>query len=332
MRSTKQLLICTTGLLLLAASHATAVTFDWAVIGNAGNSADNTGYGSVGYEYRIATTEVTNAQYIEFLNAVAATDTYGLYHSGMGSTDGGITQSGISGSFSYVLKNNDTNWANRPVVYVSWYDTLRFANWLHNGQQGAGSTEYGAYTFSGLTSVSARNTGADYWLPSEDEWYKAAYYEPVLSVYYDYATGSDTAPNNNTPGNDTGNSANYKDGGYTLGSPYYTTEVGAYDESESPYGTYDQSGNVWEWNEALISGYHEGQRRGVRGGSWSYDAGNMPSSNRSDSIPTDGANWLGFRVASSFTGDEGGAVPEPLSVGLVLLSVGGLVLRRAKRA
>ncbi|MCD6459973.1 SUMF1/EgtB/PvdO family nonheme iron enzyme, partial [bacterium] len=144
------------------------------------------------------------------------------------------------------------------------------------------------------------------------------------------ATGTDTKPNNNRPANDTGNSANYRDDSYTytLGDPYYSTEVGAYDESASPYGTYDQTGNVWEWNETLISGHY----RGLRGGSWSLSADYLPSSYRYYySSPTYEFNGLGFRVASSFAGDEGGAVPEPLSIGLVLLSVGGLVLRRAKR-
>ena len=98
---------------MLSASCATAaVTFDWAVIGNTGNDPDDTGYGKVDYVYSIAKTEVTNAQYIEFLNAVAKTDTYALYNSAMGSTYGGITQSGTSGNYSYSLKNNDENWAN----------------------------------------------------------------------------------------------------------------------------------------------------------------------------------------------------------------------------
>ena len=253
--------------ILSASSAMAAVTFDWAVIGNAGNAADNTGYGKVDYEYSIAKTEVTNAQYIEFLNAVAKTDTYGVYNSGMSSM--GITQNGTSGNYSYTLQNNDENWANRPVVHVSWYDTLRFANWLNNGQlsgaQDATTTEYGAYDMSQGASV-VRLAGANYWLPSENEWYKAAYYDPSSGVYYDYATGTDTTPNNNTPANDTGNSANYYSGDYTLGSPYYSTEVGAYDESKSPYGTYDQTGNVYEWDETLI-----GEYRGARGGSWYHD-------------------------------------------------------------
>ena len=219
-------------LAIFSASFANAtVTFDWVVIGNAGNAADDTGYGAVSYEYSIATTEVTTAQYVEFLNAVAATDTYELYNSAMGGSTwySGISRTGNSGSYVY---SANTGWANRPVAFVSWYDTLRFANWLHNGQQGAGTTEYGAYNMS-LGAAVTRLAGAAYWLPSEDEWYKAAYYSPD-GVYYDYATSNNAVPV-------AGVDANYNDGGYVLGSPYYSTEVAEYD-NESPYGTYDQSG------------------------------------------------------------------------------------------
>ena len=287
--------------LLLSTSSAMAtVSYDWAVIGNAGNVADDTGYGSVSYEYRISTTEVTTAQYVEFLNAVAATDTYGLYNSNMSNTYfyKGISQSGISGNYTYTA---NAGWANRPVTYVSWYDALRFVNWLNNGQlsgaQDATTTEDGAYTFSGATSVSTRNTGADYWLPSEDEWYKAAYYSPG-GVYYDYATGSDDVPV-------AGDDANYNDSGYVEGSPYYSTEVGEYD-NESPYGTYDQNGNVWEWNETLING----QYRGLRGGSWTSSANHLPSSYRNNINPTNESLSIGFRVASYISTST---VPEPMS-------------------
>src|SRR5262245_5025257 len=145
------------------ATAASAVTIPTVTVGSAGNIADKevmidetTDYGSVAYNYRIGTTEVTNAQYAAFLNAVAATDTYGLYNASMESeTWGGITRTGSSGSYSYSVKADagSYTYADKPVVYVSWYDSLRFANWLHNGQpsgaQDASTTEDGAYTFSG---------------------------------------------------------------------------------------------------------------------------------------------------------------------------------------
>ncbi len=305
-------------LLLLSASSAGAVSFDWAVIGNAGNPADTrTSYGSVGYEYKITTTEVTTAQYVAFLNAVAAEDANGLYNTNMGSSTyySGINRTGSSGSYVYSV---NAGWENRPVVYVSWYDTLRFANWLHNGQptglQNASTTEKGAYDMSLGASVE-REAKANYWLPNDDEWYKAAYYSPGGTYYY-YATGSDTCPSRTTPAGDTGNNANYYVGNIYLG----LTDVGAYDESESPYGTYDQNGNVREWNETLMGGVF----RGLRGSSWYSNVFNLHSTTRYYNAPTLEDNQSGFRVASSLTGDDGGTIPEPASVALLLLSLFGL--------
>ena len=159
-----------------------AVTFDWVTVGNPSNPNDSTGEGQVDYTYKIARNEVTNAQYVEFLNAVAATDTFGLYNELMGSTAwGGITRSGLSGSYIYSIRDDaigqgpgggDFTYANKPVVYVSFYDAMRFVNWLQNGQmtgaQGIGTTEDGAYTISNeLDEV--RSANARFFIPSGDE-------------------------------------------------------------------------------------------------------------------------------------------------------------------
>ncbi|MCP4007668.1 MAG: formylglycine-generating enzyme family protein [bacterium] len=176
--------------LLPGASAWAQVTIDWVTVGGAGNSADTTGLGAVATEYRISQHEVTNAQYAAFLNAVAATDTNGLYSASMGAAPGGITQVGAVGSFTYAPIAGREN---MPVNYVSFYDALRFANWLHNGQptgaQDATTTEDGAYTIITEVypgTVLTRNPGATVFLPSEDEWYKAAYYDPSTDTYFDY--------------------------------------------------------------------------------------------------------------------------------------------------
>ncbi len=309
---------------LLAPLPVLAVTIPTVPVGNAGNAADTevmttdgtTGYGSVSYNYLIGTTEVTNAQYVDFLNAVAATDTYALYSTGMSSdTSGGITRTGSSGTYVYSVKADAGayTYAAKPVNYVSWYDTLRFANWLHNGQgsglQDASTTEDGAYTFSGATSVGARNADAIWFLTSEDEWYKAAYYDGAS--YYDYPTGTDTTPDNNFPTSDTGNSVNFFDGGYTTGdSNYPLTDAGAYTLSAGLYGTFDQGGNLWEWNEALFSGSFPG----LRGGSWSYYSSYLLASYRGDGgIPTNASGSVGFRVAT---------VSEPSTAVLAIVACG----------
>ncbi len=113
---------------------------DWVVIGDPGNPEDtiiardgSSGYGSVDHVFRIAEYEVSNAQYAEFLNAVAKTDPNQLYWSAMEhQVFGGIVRSGDVGNYTYGLK---PNMANKPVNYVSWFDAARYANWIHNGSQ-----------------------------------------------------------------------------------------------------------------------------------------------------------------------------------------------------
>ncbi len=209
------------GMGLVTPASAT-VNIDSVNIGNAGNGADPaTGslYGAVAYEYKIAKNETTVSQYTEFLNAVAATDTYGLYSSNMArSFINGITQNGSSGSYTYSVAAGS---GNKPITYVSWFDSARFCNWMHNGQpvgvQDALTTEDGAYTLLGALSGVGYTVqaGARMWIPSEDEWYKAAYYDPTKNDgtggYWLQATQSDTLAGNTVGVAD---SANYYDGDY----------------------------------------------------------------------------------------------------------------------
>ena len=297
---------------LLAPLAGSAVTVDWVTVAP-GNTCDVNShgcFGAVSASYRISKYEVTNAQYAEFLNGVAATDTNALYNENMGNdtTFGGITRSNSSGSFSYAAK---AGFESKPVVYVNWYDSLRFANWLNNGEpvgaQGPATTEGGAYTITlgGIAANSiTRNPGAHVFLPSEDEWYRAAYYDPVSASFFDYPTGTNMVTSCVLPGSDTGNSANCWPA--TAPAPGALTDVGAYTLSMSPSGTYDQGGNVFEWNESIPAGSLSPpgtSLRGNRGGSWQHDASFLASSNLNDGgYPTDEDRYIGFRVAS---------IPEP---------------------
>ena len=301
-----------------------AVTIDTVLIGNPGNDPDpqlpHGLFGRVTTTYRIGVTDVTNAQYAEFLNAVAASDPYGLYHTFMDfSTKGGITRSGTAGSYTYATRADALveeeggssytyTYSDKPVVFVSWYDAIRFVNWLHNGQ-GSGDTESGAYTLGQVDASGVpingdsitRNAGAKWFLPTESEWYKAAYYDGDAAVYYDYPTGTDMVPNNNLPSADTGNSANFHQDDPTTETDtttgnldYPHTAAGAYTLSASPYGTLDQAGNNWEWNQTLIGA----GLRGRRGGAWNSDSTMLAASHQGSLFATFQIDSLGFRVAS----------------------------------
>ena len=337
-------------------SAAMAVDIETVPVRNISNVPDTeimitdgtTGYGSVDYEYNMGKYEVTAGQYCEFLNAVAKTDTYGLYNDGMNVNPFGcqITQNGNSGNYTYDFSGHPSgtlaDWQNRPVNFVSWGDAARFANWLHNGQptgaQDPTTTEDGAYFLNGATSDAellavSRKPDWKWAIPTEDEWYKAAYYDPTTSSYYDYATSSNTLPGyvndagnlsgTGTPftegGTDPGNYATHDDDGGTdgLGSPYFRTEVGEWENSDSPYGTFDQAGNIHEWNEAVLQGAY----RGLRGAQFSADGFNLHAKYRRYSDPTTETVTYGFRVTS---------VPEPAT--LAMLAFAGLgVLVKPKR-
>ena len=106
--------------LFLAPPASAVVTIDWVTVGDPGNACETQSqgcFGAVNDEYRIGKFEVSTAQYVEFLNAVAATDTNALYNTSMGSGFGGITRSGSSGSFSYSAIAGREN---MPVNYVSF--------------------------------------------------------------------------------------------------------------------------------------------------------------------------------------------------------------------
>ncbi|MBN1491491.1 MAG: SUMF1/EgtB/PvdO family nonheme iron enzyme [Phycisphaerae bacterium] len=305
----------------LLAGTAMAVNIETVPVGNPGNAGELSGSGAggygpnricgaVAYTYNIGKYEVTAGQYTEFLNKVAAADMYGLYNTYMWSDTYGckIQRSGSSGSYTYSVASN---YANRPVNYVSWGDSVRFANWLHNGQptgpQGAGTTETGAYTLNGAMtdaelSAVTRNVNWKWAITSEDEWYKAAYHknDGITGNYWPYPTSSDHI---NT------SMANY---GMSVG---HTTDVGGY-LYPSPYGTFDQGGNVWEWNEAApYSAF-----RGERGGSFSsYDGDLLASGRNYGDYPTYECVSIGFRVSE---------VPEPTSLALLAFGGIGMVVRR----
>ncbi len=302
----RTILVTAVACLMLPATVASAeiirgIDIDFVTIDNPGNPGDTrpgtddlglplanpTGCGAVDYEYRIGKYEVTNAQWDDF-----------------------VALAGAPSGNPIRAYDESVRWAGDdiPTGEVSWYEAAQFCNYLTSGDK-----SQGAYMFSGDNSNPGDFEGIDrhsavstygivYVIPTEDEWYKAAYYNS--SGYSTYANGTDTAP---IAGVDTNYDQDYP---YDYG-PW---DVGTGTEEQN--GTFDMMGNVWEWNEMLLCGSY----RGVRGGLWgNYDI-HLRSSCRLYDTPGLEDHGLGFRVAS---------VPEPCS--LVFLSLGGLASIRRRR-
>jgi len=246
-------------LLLLAAGAADSISLEWVRVGDPSNAPDPlTGYG--------------------------ATDPNALYHAAMSGSM--VLRQGRNGAYVYVTVPGREQ---HPIGYLDFWDALRFTNWLHNGEpvgpQGAATTEEGAYTFTAEHQATLRNPGARVFVPSEDEWYKAAYYDGV-GGYFLYPTSSNVRPTCEPP-----------PGGTDSAACDRATEmqpVGSYPLSLSPWGTLDQAGNAYEWNENAFSGSY-----GARGGSVLAVVGDqMISTFSANYDPYKESSQVGFRVAS----------------------------------
>ncbi len=321
-----------TSLLLLLATIRLAaamplVTIDTVPVGNPGNAAASTsnvtydpsrysdarGYGAVAYPYRIGRTEVTISQYKAFLDAVATVPSADyitdLWNENM-QTDAncaGISRGGSGTTADPYVYTLIEGTGNHPITYVGWFSAARFVNWLQNGATATSGTETGAYTLNGATSgIIPRNAGAAWWLPSEDEWYKAAYYSPVLfggaGGYWLYANQSNTLASSNAVGTPGG--ANYNNGVYAitqqpvkLPNQNYLADVSSYADSVSYYGTFDQNGNAWEWTDTLNP---DTENYRIRNGSWIDDNPALLSAAASLSAPPATQLFdIGFRVAAA---------------------------------
>jgi formylglycine-generating enzyme len=205
------------------------------------------------------------------------------------------------------------NGLNRPATGVSWNEAARFVNWLNTSKGYSAAYKFTTAGFNAdiaLWTISDagydasnpfRNANAHYFLPSEDEWYKAAYYDPGANGgaggYWDYATGSDTAPVSVASGTASGTAVYAR---VFATGPADITNAGGL----SPYGTMAQNGNVHEWGESGRTAPNDsaGEARVVRGGSWGSEAANLVPTSRIGIGPSSEVTNYGFRVA---------AVPEP---------------------
>ncbi len=272
-------------------SGANSFEIEFVTIGSPGNPADLSGggLGAVLYEYRIGKYEISE-QMIEKANAL-----------------GGL---GISKS---------SRGPDKPVTNITWFDAARFVNWLN-----ATSGSVPAYKFNASGNFQLwqpidpgydpnnlfRNRQAKYFLPSADEWYKAAYYDPAAGHYWDYPTGSNSPPVAVASGTAAG-TAVYNQG--DSGGPADISVAGGLGR----YGTSAQGGNVDEWEETELDLLNDSisNYRGRRGGSWNGDFFPLEAPVRPGQFPWLSSSATGFRVGS--------VVPEPsspvLCIGFVVI-------------
>lgn len=263
-------------------------------VGNAGNPADTSGQpnpvGSVPYVYRMGAYEVSR----DVITKANAAGGLGLTLDEMEQLPGGPR-------------------AEIPATGITWYEATKFVNWLNTSTGHAPAYNFSEGAFGLWSSSEAwqlggenlyRHKDAFYFLPSEGEWYKAAYYDGATAVYYDYPTGSDTPPIAVA-------------GGTASGTAVYRqpNDQGPADASNagglSPYGTMGQGGNVLEWMESDFNGSNDEPTgiRAYRGGDWTSSGSELTSSDRFTASPPDVYMNMGFRVASALQ------TPAPVSDG-----------------
>lgn len=289
------------------------------------------GHGAVAESFEIGRYELTNADYADFLNAVArVSDPYFLYETSMGDgLFGGIRRRTETGGYVYAAK---PGWAERPATYLNWYRLARLANWLHFGRPNTGESRFGttegdaahgAYDTRHFTAPDSdvvvreelpagRNPGARYFLPTEDEWFKAAHYDPDRPggrPYWTYPVRTDEPPDNRPPPGGA-NSVNHVVEHFCIGMPFVLTEVGAFQAAMSYFGTQDQGGNVWEWTESwrVPKGADDWRAsepaRVLRGGSATYTFIGVSAANADPGHPNHALAVYGGRIARSIESAE----------------------------
>jgi len=293
-------------LMLLAVLAAPAAFADeaWVTVAMPGNRADETGLGSVDYEFQIMKHEVTVGEYADFLNQVACqSDPHQLWVRAMGEhviTDLGqggirkdvpqcIVRHGTPGAWTYLPVPERESC---PVFFVTFFSAVRYANWLHNDRQQA-LTESGAYDLSRTDKVE-RSAKARVWLPSENEWYKAAYFQPEahggpVGNYWKFPLSTDQTPVRADPGSELTNAACFSRGFGGI------VPVGSYPNARSPWGALDMGGNVWEWTDTIVFG----SKRVLRGGSAPHNVEKLQSNVRTNASPERWYPDTGFRLARS---------------------------------
>jgi hypothetical protein len=282
-------------------SGANSFEIEFVTIGSPGNppDANPNPAGAVPYEYRIGKYEISEEM-------IAKANSLG----GLGIT-------------------TDTRGPDFPATSVTWYEAARFVNWLNTSTGSVPAYKFGAAgNFQLWDAMDAgydpanlyRNRLAEYFLPSLNEWHKAAYYDPVAGVYYDYPTGSDSVPDGIDFVGDPNFAAVFRDGAANP-SPNDVLDVGIF----SRFGTAGQGGNVQEWVETAYDRLNDqaNEQRRIPGGSWGDIHTLLNATNTLIGIgPLFDADFVGIRIAS--------VIPEPSALLIwaeCLFCVLGLTIR-----
>ncbi|MFM9064990.1 MAG: SUMF1/EgtB/PvdO family nonheme iron enzyme [Pirellula sp.] len=296
-------------------SGGNTFNMEFVTIGNPGNVADTTGSpnpaGAVGYTYDIGKFEVSE-------------DMITKYNANFGTANS-------------LAITKDSRGTNKPATSVSWNEAARFVNWLNTSTGGTAAYKFAdgsgvndnialwdaSDTLDYDASNRYRSKRATYVLPSYNEWYKAAYYNPNDNTYYDFPNGSNTAPTAVASGTAANTAVYNQDFFQALAD---VDKAGGL----SPYGVMGLGGNVWEWEESSfdLANSSGSSSRGIRGGSWLSLSHSLSSSSRSYSFPSYEVSNIGFRVAS-LSSSAPPAVPEPSMMVIgTLFGLGGLVAKR----
>lgn len=253
-------------------------------------------WGHVPYEYLLSKYLITQQEYCNFLNEVAIQeDTHNLFsplESFRNINDSNNQHNIFFENNKYNVKNG---FENKPVVNIDFYSACRFCNWMHNECpintiQDNYSTEDGAYNFlSRDLVVIQKNNEAKYWIPSDNEWYKAAYYDHKRisgkPAYWLYPNKSDSPPIPSTEKDYFSiNTDNVFNG---------LSDVNYFDIYNTSYfDIVDMGGNVYEWISDII----DSKFRIVRGGSYNRSRENAASVYRRKLAPELKLNHVGFRI------------------------------------
>lgn len=272
-------------------SNSFSLTFE--AVENPSNSADTNDWGAVGYSFGMSRYEISEGM-IDAYNAHSENSAFPIFYD---STPRG---------------------ADKPATSITWNEAARFVNWLNTSKGYSAAYLFPGPNNSNISSWTEdhpddwnplnpyRSKRAVYVLPTLDEWYKAAYYDPALNDgdggYWKYAVKTNTDPTPVTGG--TGQDEVVYGNGVS-GSPADITNAGGL----SAYGVMAMNGNVWEWTETPEGdGYYTGSsQRGFVGGSWAdMTADSFDSSQVLFKRPNVSYLQAGFRVVSLLDFNGGG--------------------------